>query len=352
MHPIWKILGVSLIMYSLIAGMLVPLKPGISSVHPTSVHTGEYVQMLVEGYNSHYKEAESSMRAWLKIDSLHSFEPKLIQVRDDRHLTLSFQMPSYMPSDKKVHECALIIDNEVDGTSVLPSAVFITQKGKVPNRDGQPWKQDAIQNLHQKEGITFPFRNLLQETIRNTYYHVSLWFALLFLLVAANVHGIQYLRTSDLKHDIKSAAYTQVALLFGILGLVTGMMWAQHTWGAAWSNDPKQVGTAIALLIYAAYFVLRGSFDDEERRARISAPYSIFAFVAFLLLIYMYPRMVDSLHPGNGGNPAFGGEDLDNTMRMIFYPAIIGWILFGFWMANIAGRIGILRDSLLDMSDE
>lgn len=348
MHPILKILAVSLIMYSLIAGMLVPLKPGVSNVSPSNVKTGEQVQLLVEGYNTHFQEAEKSMRAWLKVDSIHSIPAEAITVKDDRNIVATFSIPTYLPVDKPVKESALILDNAIDGASVLPSAVFISQNVKDPYQDGQNWRKMGIDGLHSIESISFPFRNLLQETIRNTYYHVSLWFALLFLLVAANIHGIQYLRTSDLSHDIKSSAYTQVAFLFGILGLVTGMMWAEHTWGAAWSNDPKQVGTAIALLIYAAYFVLRGSFDDEERRARISAPYSIFAFVAFLLLIYIYPRMVDSLHPGNGGNPGFGGDDLDNTMRMIFYPAIIGWVLFGFWMANVAGRIGMLKERLLD----
>lgn len=349
MHSIWKIVAVSLIMYSLIAGMLVPLKPGISAVQPSSVRTGQQVQLLVEGYNTHYKAGEEKLRAWLKVDSIHSFQADKITAKDDTHLVLDFSIPAYLPSASKVKECALILDNAIDGASVLPSAVFVTQDAANLSRGQQLWKNSEIDNIHTLSGISFPFRNLLQETIRNTYYHVSLWFAMIFLLIAANIQGIKYLRTSDLSHDIKSSAYTQVALLFGVLGLVTGMVWAHHTWGAAWSNDPKQVGTAIALLIYAAYFVLRSSFDDEEQRARISAPYSIFAFVAFLLLIYMYPRMVDSLHPGNGGNPAFGGDDLDNTMRMIFYPAIIGWTLFGFWMSNVVSRFGILKDRLLDL---
>jgi heme exporter protein C len=66
--------------------------------------------------------------------------------------------------------------------------------------------------------------------------------------------------------------------------------------------------------------------------------YNIFAFGALVPLIYVVPRLTDSLHPGAGGNPAFGSEDLDNTMRMVFYPAILGWTLLGFWIASLAYR--------------
>jgi heme exporter protein C len=53
--------------------------------------------------------------------------------------------------------------------------------------------------------------------------------------------------------------------------------------------------------------------------------------------------MVASLHPGNGGNPGFGKYDLDSNMRMVFYPAIIGWTLIGIWLLNIGIRIKKLQ---------
>ncbi|HMR44960.1 MAG TPA: cytochrome c assembly protein, partial [Saprospiraceae bacterium] len=77
----------------------------------------------------------------------------------------------------------------------------------------------------------------------------------------------------------------------------------------------------------------------------------LFAFATLIPLLYVIPRMTDSLHPGSGGNPAMGGEDLDNTMRMVFYPAIIGWTLVGFWMANLNFRIEKIRWGLLQNAD-
>ena len=106
------------------------------------------------------------------------------------------------------------------------------------------------------------------------------------------------------------------------------------------------------MLIYLAYFILRGSFDEEERRGRIAAIYNIFAFAALIPLLFVIPRMTDSLHPGNGGNPGFGGEDLDNTMRMVFYPSIIGWTLLGVWLASLAYRYMKLREEWLDRDED
>jgi heme exporter protein C len=63
--------------------------------------------------------------------------------------------------------------------------------------------------------------------------------------------------------------------------------------------------------------------------------YNIFCFPIFIVLIFVLPRITDSLHPGNGGNPGFNSYDLDSRLRMVFYPAVIGWTLIGFWLADL-----------------
>jgi heme exporter protein C len=82
--------------------------------------------------------------------------------------------------------------------------------------------------------------------------------------------------------------------------------------------------------------------EEEQKRARISAVYNIFAYVLMLVFLMVYPRLnaVDSLHPGNGGNPAFSTYDLDSNMRLVFYPAVLGWMLMGVWLASLRIRLG------------
>jgi heme exporter protein C len=185
---------------------------------------------------------------------------------------------------------------------------------------------------------------IVNESIRNTYFHVPMWFGMVGLLAGSVFHAVQYLRTGDLKHDRDAGGMILVAILFGILGLVTGMIWANYTWGSPWSSDPKQIASAVGLMMYLAYLVLRHSFHARREQARVSSVYSIFAFAVFIPLIGILPRFTDSLHPGNGGNPAFGQYDMDNNMRLVFYPAVLAWTLTGFWMAQLWNRFEKMRE--------
>lgn len=195
-------------------------------------------------------------------------------------------------------------------------------------------------------GLLFdvPRLNILNETIRNMHFHVPMWFGMIILLLASMVYAILYLKNNNTKADIYSANLAKVGLIFGVLGLVTGMIWAKYTWGDWWSGDPKQNATAIGMLIYLAYFVLRGSLEDPDQKARISSVYNIFAFASLIPLLFILPRMTDSLHPGNGGNPGFNTYDLDSRLRLVFYPAIVGWTLLGVWIASLKIRFDVLKE--------
>src|ERR1043166_3747622 len=190
-------------------------------------------------------------------------------------------------------------------------------------------------------GLWMPVPNLpiLEQSIRNLFFHVPLWFGMVLLLLASVIQSSRYLSSPASNRDIAAEAYAKTGMLFGIMGLATGMVWAKNTWGAYWTNDPKLNSAAIGMLVYAAWFVLRSSIDDEEKKARVSAVYSIFAFPVFCVLIFILPRLTDSLHPGNGGNPGFNSYDLDNRLRLVFYPAVIGWMLMAAWILNVRVRI-------------
>lgn len=201
--------------------------------------------------------------------------------------------------------------------------------------------------------IKVPIIGNLHQSIRNFFFHVPMWFGQMALLSLSLGYSIAYLRTQNFKYDIFAAEFAKTGIIFGILGLVTGAIWAKYTWGEAWSNDPKQIAAAIAVLIYLAYIVLRGSMTDVDKKARISSVYNIFAYFIYIPLIMILPRLVQSLHPGGmegaqgGGNPAMGGGSLDATMRIIFWPAVIGWLLLGIWISSLKIRISLLANKNL-----
>jgi len=184
---------------------------------------------------------------------------------------------------------------------------------------------------------------ILNETIRALHFHVPMWFGMIIMLTASVVFSIRYLRSGNQKFDIYALELVNASILFGVLGLATGMIWANYTWGDFWSGDPKQNGSAIGMLIYLAYLLLRNSIADEQQRGKISAVYNIFAYAALIPLLFILPRLTDSLHPGNGGNPGFNAYELDGRLRMVFYPAVIGWTLLGVWLAEMRIRLSLIK---------
>lgn len=184
-----------------------------------------------------------------------------------------------------------------------------------------------------------PRLNILNETIRNLYFHVGMWFAMIAMATVSVVYAIISLVSGKLVHDLRSTAFAKVGVLFGVLGLLTGMLWGKYTWGSYWPPDPKIHGATITILIYLAYFILKSGISDMEKRARVAGAYNIFAYVLLVIFLIVYPRIADSLHPGNGGNPGFNTYDLNSEMRIVFYPAIIGWILLGVWISQLQFKL-------------
>ncbi len=196
----------------------------------------------------------------------------------------------------------------------------------------------------------------LQETVRNLYFHVCMWFAMMILFIVSVVNAVKFLRSNNLRYDMISRQYAVVGIWFGLMGYATGAIWMSYTWAdpnepAAGSfseiaREPKLIGTAIALLIYFAYLVLRDSIQDLDKKARISSVYNIFAFAFLFPSIWIIPRLLPSLHPGGegSGNPALNFKDSTPMMKVVFYPAIIGWTLLGVWITTLKVRMAAIKE--------
>lgn len=191
--------------------------------------------------------------------------------------------------------------------------------------------------------IDVPVLAIVHETIRNTFFHVPMWMAMFTVFTISVVYSLKYLNTGNQRYDMVAAECVNTGLFFYLLGLITGMIWANYTWGEFWSSDPKQNSAAIAFLLYCAYSVLRGSIEEEQKRGKISAIYNIFAFPVMIVLLMVLPNLTSSLHPSNGGNPGFGKMQYSNTMRLVLYPAFIGWSLIGVWIATLRYRIRVIE---------
>jgi heme exporter protein C len=185
---------------------------------------------------------------------------------------------------------------------------------------------------------------ILKQTVRNLHFHVPMWFTMILLLFTAFILSISQLAKPNFRTDSMAASFTTTAIFFGLLGISTGSFWARFTWSAWWTPDPKLNGAAIGLLIYLAYYALRKSIDEPKKRGRLSAVYNLLAFPLFIVLIIVLPKIAgNSLHPGSGDSVGFNQYDLDNDLRKVFYPAVLGWLLIGTWLATLNARINSLR---------
>jgi heme exporter protein C len=172
-----------------------------------------------------------------------------------------------------------------------------------------------------------------------------MWIGMMVFFSVSVYYSIRYLRYLQPADDIRATEFARTGIVFGVLGLLTGMIWAHFQWGKAWSGDVKQNGAAIAVLMYFAYFVLKGSVQDEEKQARISAVFNVFAFFMLFPTIWILPRLSESLHPGgmgSEGNPGLNPRDTTASMRMVMYPAFLAWTLLGVWIATLRVRIRLL----------
>lgn len=186
--------------------------------------------------------------------------------------------------------------------------------------------------------IQIPEIPILRESARNLFLHVPMWFTMAVFFGTGFVYSIKYLNSPDEETDRKAETATQVGLIFGICGLLTGSVWARFTWGTWWTlAEPRMNLSALAMMIYVAYFVLRTAFDNPEKRAKIAAVFNVFAATTIPFLLYIIPRQLPSLHPGADGNPAFS-EITAPELRYIFYPAVVGFIALAFWLYDILIR--------------
>jgi heme exporter protein C len=186
---------------------------------------------------------------------------------------------------------------------------------------------------------------ILDETIRNLFYHVPMWFGMMLVLLAAFINSIMYLTKPTVKRNIYASELTNAGILMGFCGLFTGMFWAYNTWGTAWTNDPKLNGVAAGMAMYGGYWLLQKSVNDPEKAARLSAIYNVFIFPLFIALVYVMPKLAAaSIHPGSGESVNFKSYNKTNNMEMVFYPAVIGWTLLFVWIAELRARYQLINN--------
>jgi heme exporter protein C len=182
-----------------------------------------------------------------------------------------------------------------------------------------------------------PAKGFIGESSRIVFFHVPCaWVSTLAFLVAA-AYSLAYLVRRNPWHDDIAAAAVKIGLLFGVLTLITGSLFAKIMWGSWWNWDPRESSYLLLVFLYSAYVFLRASIDDPERRSRIAAAYALFAIVLMPFLVFVAPRITASLHPQTVINPQ-GKILMDTPTRAVFFGALAAFSWLFVWMLSVDAR--------------
>ena len=162
-----------------------------------------------------------------------------------------------------------------------------------------------------------PDERTMHDAQRIFYFHVPSWIATLAAFFICLVGSVTYLTTRAQKWDWLAVAAGELGVVCCSIGLITGPLWGKPAWGIWWTWDARLTTTLILWLLYISYLLLRGTVEDHERRARISAVFGIFAFLD-VPLVYVSNRFWRTQHP----TPVFFGgpnSGIDPIMRKVFF---------------------------------
>jgi heme exporter protein C len=141
-----------------------------------------------------------------------------------------------------------------------------------------------------------PIERTMGNVQRIFYFHVgTAWVGAVAFFVAL-ICGVIYLRRPQPQWDALAVSSVEIGFVFFTMAIAAGSIWGKPAWNTWWIWSPRLTLVTIAWLTYAAYFMLRGALEDDERRARFSAVYVIIAFVT-IIMSYFSIRILRDIHP-------------------------------------------------------
>jgi heme exporter protein C len=201
-----------------------------------------------------------------------------------------------------------------------------------------------------------PEELVMGQVQRVFYFHVATAWTALLGFVAAGVAGVAYLITKDQKWDIVEIAAIEISLVFFLITIALGSIWARPIWNTWWTWDPRLTTAAVTELIYIAYFMLRQGIEDPGRRARFGAVYTVLGAVSAPITFFAI-RLFRTIHPvviGSGDPGAQGTFAMSADMKLAFFFALFAFTIIFidlFWnrirMGRLAEQVEQLKLSLM-----
>ena len=180
------------------------------------------------------------------------------------------------------------------------------------------------------------------------YFHVAnAWLGMLAFITAVFA-GIMYLVKKTEIWDLVGLSAIEIGLVFMLITIVTGSIWARPIWNTWWTWDPRLTTVTIMELVYAAYLMLRSGIEDPERRARFSAVYAIIGSLSVPLTFFSI-RIFRTIHPvviGGSDPNAQGSFAMTPSMGITFAVALVAYSVLFISLLWHRIRLGQLQDAV------
>ena len=191
-------------------------------------------------------------------------------------------------------------------------------------------------NLYQMF-MVLPDEALQGAIYRILFFHAPAAIVGMLGYFAALVLAIMYLSSKNLRWDSLSASVVEVSLVFSLVNIVTGSIWARIIWGIWWAWDYRLTSALVCILIFAAYLMLRRAIDEPTQRARLSSALCIFGCVD-VVIVYKSIEWFRNQHPGPVLSIRTGGGTMDPAMERIFYLNLLAILVMAIALVLIRTR--------------
>jgi heme exporter protein C len=142
-----------------------------------------------------------------------------------------------------------------------------------------------------------PLAEGLGVTTRLLYLHVPLALCAVVSFILSGWHAFRFLATRKERYSDCSHAAARLGFLYTIFTTVTGAVWAKLIWGSWWNWDVRESSILFLVMVYTAYFILRGAVGSRPGADRFAAAYLLFAAAVMPFFVFVAPRITESLHP-------------------------------------------------------
>ena len=195
--------------------------------------------------------------------------------------------------------------------------------------------------------IEAPMERTMGDLQRVFYFHVPAAFAGIAAFTVNFAASVMYIIRKNRRWDNLGVAAAEVGVLFFIMVLVTGSIWAKPVWLVWWTWSPRLTASLVLCMLYLAYLLIRKYIDDPERRGLVSAVFGVIAF-ADAPLVWFSIRWWRDIHP----SPVLESGGLAPSMRPAFLVCLAAFLLLLIYLVRRRFFLASIEDDVEELARE